>query len=409
MTKKIYLLALMSVAVLTTGCAQLGAPNIAENSKIKVYVDESATDIRAAAFIEEYVKVINSGIDTKYAYTYSDCNATEIKEIKLQDFKKFLVTYSDGAIITCQKNTWLAKDKAFRFDLKAKKISNNKIEIETDGTLGDIMSKQIAIHSIQTTSALANLLPYGYSNFNIDGKALLENRLVLDLFPEYTKIKDVFVEDLKKRGYIIVENYKDANRAIFIENMAALPLRYAGQVNNYQLESKEQIFADSVRGVKGFAKQSEVANAGAHLSQQSLRDLGSISAVYGAGFTQYAGLMIGANIAGMVLDSMFGPSEKDLFQLRYKIIIENKDVDLESYDAVEKYRFRAALLQHKLITSSSTVRLKEMLLFNGSENDIRSDIMKYFEKDGQRSENSCSKANYEKLNSKEVADTTEKQ
>ncbi len=399
--KIVFYTAMITIAFFISGCGTLKPPTpaqIEKNKNIKVYINESADIARSKAFIDAYIKVLNDGFETEHYYTMNECSLVPIKPdmLRWRKDRKFYTTYNGNYLITW-KGSKLSKDK-IKLSMKAKKISDNSIEIETDGTLCDIASKQISLKTVGFyEKAFKKLLPYGYMDFNIDTLALKDNRLVLNFYSKYVNIKDVYSKQLKNRGYTIVDNYKDADRAIFIENIMALPKTFSGRLINYYKRNHENYLMNEVANINNIVNKTYEINGNSASSTDELSRLASLHATTGGG--GLVGIETSLFVAGAVID-MFGPKDRDITSLGYKIIIENKQYNKDSSSAIDKYRYRAAIYTNSdLLAHSSVVWIRDYLQKNKYEQTAFTyDIVNYFDNDETNLKTYLYKADYDDIN-----------
>jgi len=385
-----------------TGCGALEQPTplqVNKNKNIRVYVNESTDIARSEAFINEYIKVLNDGFETKDNYEFGECSLVPIKDTKMRQYDNFNTIFDKNYIIVCKKSKLLSKNK-MKLVMKAKKISNNSIEIETDGTLSDILSKQTALKTVGfDRNAYKRLLPFGYMDFNIDTLALKDKRLVLNFYSKEMNIKDIYIKQLRNRGYTIVDNYKDADKAIFIENIMALPKTFSERLINYYKRNKEKYLMKEISNINALTAKSYNMNGNADATTDELSRLATLRAngTSGAVF----GIEAGFYLTGILLNSL-GPDDKDLTSLGYKIIVENKKYDKNSKSVIDKYRYRAAIyFQDKLYSNSSISGIHNYLEQDKYENHgFVYDIINYFDNDEVMYSMYLLKADYDDINKK---------
>jgi len=385
-----------------TGCGTLEQPTplqMNKNKNIRVYVDESADIARSKAFIDEYIKVLNDGFETRKKYEFRECSLVPIKNTRMRQYRNFNTIFDKNYITVCKKSKLLSKNK-MKLVMKAKKISNNSIEIETDGTLSDIISKQIALKTVGfDRNAYKRLLPFGYMDFNIDTLALKDNRLVLNFYSKEMNIKDIYIKQLRNRGYTIVDNYKDADKAIFIENIMALPKTFSERLINYYKRNKEKYLMKEISNINALTSKIYSINGNTDATTDELSRLATMRATGTTGVL--FGAEVGFYLTGVLLDSL-GPDNKDLTSLGYKIIIENKRYDKNSKSVIDKYRYRAAIyFRDKLYTHSSISVIHNYLEQDKYKNQgFAYDIINYFDNDEVRYNMYLLKADYDDINKK---------
>jgi len=393
----IKLLIYIPIIFILSGCGGLNKPSpdeINKNSKIRIFIDESASKDKADKFIDAYVNILNNGFKTTYTRNVVNCTAKETDKILIQDYKDFILVYDKGYVANCQS---LPYNITPDINVTAKRISDNSVEIKTNGALEDIMYKHLTIQSLPLDErAFAKLIPYGYTNFNIDVQSLKKDKLILNLYPKYVEIKDMYTKTLKERGYVIVDNYDDADKVIYIENLAALPLNFAGGLIGYYEENGEGILKNEILGIKKAIKEHITAqNAPSNIN----RDIGSLATHYATGPRSSANLNAAIMGSMLVLDSMFGTKDKARTLVVYKLVVENKKSTKNASNDVDKYRYRAAIYYYGMYTSSSLSILKDKLN-NGSNGyvDVKSDLITYFEDDDVKRKNEIIKADYDEIN-----------
>ena len=378
------------LAFLLSGCGYSLEPKPEvkqKNSSIKVFIDESAHQVRQDQYIKAYIDLLNNGFETMYASKFFDCflETANKKRSHHHDMKAFLAPYDTKYRPRCKKVKMLiTKEKPFyKVKFKAKKIDSNKIEIETDGTLEDLMFKYFAIQSLATNKkAYSEMAIYGYTNVNIDTDALQNNRLILILYPGMVRIKSIYEDALKKRGYTIVDNYEEANRVIYIENVAALPLNVAGGVDAYYKKNISKVLRHNVTNIQenrskiiAFKKQNKTSNAPIVLGYTGMLGTslsgGNSSNIGKAGLAFFA-IGLAANL--------LSPDDRERTYVAYKIIIENKDYDINAKERIDQFRYRAAIFKKNITTWAYLPILKSKLNRDGI-NSLKKSLAKYFEKD----------------------------
>jgi len=396
---KILIVIFMSfLGINLTGCAyknlsSITKEDIEENKKIKIFIDESASETKAQSYIHKYVDLINTGFQTQYFYKFDNCLMKPIEEKKMQEFKEFIMLYDKNVITFCKKRMKLPDG----FRIIAKQISKNKIEIETDGTIKDILAKHLALQSMVLDEKIdSKIISLGYTNFNIDTKALKEHRLVLDLYPEYMKIKDIYTDGLKQRGYVIVDNYSDADKVIFIENLAGLPMNFAGGLKNYYNKKYEEFLYSEMKNMKSMLRNVKAEDFSSYENLQSLNKIASMN-ITSTGISSDVG--IGILATGIVLNILTSGTEKYKTYSAYKIIIENRKYDKEKSEDMERYKYRAAIYHFDMKTYSSLSTFKKKLATSKRlAANIKEDLVNYFESDYVSYANNLRRAKYENIN-----------
>ena len=391
---------ILLASVLMTGCVPsapkpVSKEELNKNKNTRVYIDETESDLKAQVYVKKYIEIINDGFKTKFFYEMDDCVINKTSEVKLNFYKDFVAVYNPGNVSFCKK----AKRLADGFKITAKQISKNKIEIETDGTLGDIVAKHVALQSMPLDKeVVSELVALGHTSFNVDTNALSEKRLILDLYPEHLKIKSVYADGLAKRGYTIVDNYNDADKVVYIENLAGLPLNFAGGLKNFygNHNTYSDYLAKRMKNMKDGLGNVGADSYSAYLSRQNLTKMASLN-ITNAGVMDSAHIaMLGVDLIGNML---FSDRDKYKTYAAYKLVIENKNHNTKKDKKTEKYKYRTAIYHFDVLSSASLELFKkEVRTSTKYTKNIKEDLVNYFENDKVSYPNNLRKADYEEIN-----------
>ncbi|RLA84022.1 MAG: hypothetical protein DRG78_02615 [Epsilonproteobacteria bacterium] len=274
-----------------------------KNSKTKYFIDKKATYMYEQLFIEALKKDLENGIVTDSDYADYNHNI----KLELSNHKgsaKGVFRYTNTNIFISDKyNIIKIVDKVIfdntKNNLKLKSsIEDNKLTINKNyNSFEDLINDYIRIAQY-IKSNKKFIEKYGYSVLYLDINSLKENKLVLKSFLQVVDFTPILEKQLKVRGFTLVDNMKDSDKIIYLENL------FLVKKKNIKLLKR---------------KQSNVSQYTSQLQAGSIGTIGmNFSHMNGASSSGSAG--IGAAL--FLLSAFAGPSNDDMMESWLINIIE---------------------------------------------------------------------------------------